>query len=87
MSVRERVSGKFRMGLPNISMEPALSGMPQGIQAQIRISPDRMVGHINTHIYGQFLEHIHHLVEDNLENEHPGIPEPWMLFPQGACAK
>ncbi len=41
----------------------------QAQSARAVVDPERVIGQINPHIYGQFLEHIYHSVEDGLYGE------------------
>jgi len=53
----------------DISLRSALSGLPADISAQLSVRPDEVTGHVNPHVYGQFLEHIYHSVESGLFGE------------------
>jgi alpha-N-arabinofuranosidase len=47
----------------------AITGSPAAAESRISVMPGKVYGEINRRIYGQFLEHIYHSVEDGLFGE------------------
>ena len=55
--------------LADLSITSELADLPEGIGARITVDPSRKTGRVHPHVYGQFLEHIYHSVEDGLFGE------------------
>lgn len=53
----------------DLSVTSSLAGLPDDIDARLSIRPQEVVGPIHPHVYGHFLEHIYHSVEDGLFGE------------------
>lgn len=52
-----------------ITMDSPVDRLPPGVDSLLTVDADRVTGTVNPHIYGQFLEHIYHSVNDGLYGE------------------
>lgn len=60
---------ELKLTLADISVTSPLADLPEGTGGRLKVNPGHVTGTVHPHVYGHFLEHIYHSVEDGLFGE------------------